>query len=45
MFEPLVTLQIGTKQIVLAEGLDVASAKLFMRLFSDDVRRYWHRHN
>ncbi len=45
VFEPLVTVQIGTQKIVLAEGLDVASAKLFMRLFSDDVRRYWHRHN
>ena len=44
-FEPLVTVQIGTQKIVLAEGLEVASAQLFMRLFSDDVRRYWHRHN
>lgn len=45
VFEPLVTVQIGTQKIVLAEGLEVASAQLFMRLFSDDVRRYWHRHN
>lgn len=45
VYEPLITIDLGVHKIVLAEGLDVPSAALFKRVFSDDVRRYWHRHN
>lgn len=45
VYEPLITIELGTRKIVLAEGLDVASATLFKRVFSEDTRRYWHRHN
>jgi hypothetical protein len=44
-FTPKIEIQVGVETITLAEGLEVAPAKLFMRLFGDDTRRYWHRHN
>ena len=44
-FAPKIEIQLGTQTITLADGLDVTAAKLFERLFSDDTRRYWHRHN
>jgi hypothetical protein len=44
-FTPKITLQVGTHLVTIADGLDVQSAKLFMRLFQEDTRRYWHRHN
>lgn len=44
-FTPKITLQVGTHLVTIADGLDVQSAKLFMRLFEEDTRRYWHRHN
>ena len=44
-FTPKIEIQFGTTKIVLAEGLEVEPAKLFMRLFTEDNRRYWHRHN
>ena len=45
LFEPKITVQVGTHVVTLADGLEVGPAKLFMRLFSEDTRRYWHRHN
>ena len=45
LFTPKIEIQVGTQTITLADGLDVAPAKLFMRLFAEDTRRYWHRHN
>jgi hypothetical protein len=44
-FEPKIEIQIGTQTITLAEGLDVTATRLFQRLFQEDIRRYWHRHN
>ena len=44
-FEPLIEIQLGTRRIVLAEDLDPVAGKMFMRLFEDDTRRYWHGHN
>lgn len=44
-FEPRITIQIGTRPIVLADGIEVEAGRLFMRLFSDDARHYWSRHN
>lgn len=44
-FDPLIEIQLGTQLITLGEELDPVAAKLFMRLFQDDIRRYWHRHN
>jgi hypothetical protein len=38
-------IQVGTQMITLADGLEKAPAQLFERLFTDDTRRYWHRHN
>lgn len=45
VYEPEISIDFGTQRIVLAEGLDVASATLFKRVFAEDIRRYWHRHN
>ncbi len=45
VFAPKITIQVGTNVITLADGLEVEPAKLFMRLFGEDTRRYWHRHN
>ena len=45
IFEPLVTIQLGVKTIVLADHLEPVAAKLFMRDFEYDIRRYWYRHN
>ena len=45
VYKPLITIVLGVHKIVLAEGLDVPSAALFKRVFSDDIRRYWHRHH
>ena len=44
-FEPLLTIQLGVKTVLLAEHLEPASGKLFEHLFRDDTRRYWHGHN
>ena len=44
-FEPLITLQVGVKTIVLVDHLDPASGKMFAHLFKNDTRRYWHGHN
>ena len=44
-FEPLLSIQLGVKTVVLAEHLDPTAGKLFQHLFSDDTRRYWHGHN
>lgn len=44
-FVPKIEIQLGTTTITLADGLEVEPAKLFMRLFTEDNRRYWHRHN
>ena len=44
-FEPLLSIQLGVKTVVLAEYLEPAAGKLFQHLFSDDTRRYWHGHN
>ena len=44
-FEPLLSIQLGVKTVVLAEHLEPASGKLFEHLFRDDTRRYWHGHN
>jgi hypothetical protein len=44
-FEPLITLQVGTKTVVLVEHLDAAAGKMFEHLFRNDTRRYWHGHN
>ncbi len=44
-FEPLLEIQVGTKRVVLAEDLDPVAGKMFMRLFEEDTRRYWHGHN
>lgn len=44
-FHPKIRIQVGTQTITLAEGLQADSAKLFMQLFEQDTRRYWHRHN
>lgn len=44
-FEPLVEIQLGTRNIVLAEHLDPVAGRMFMRLFEEDTRRYWHGHN
>jgi len=45
VFTPKIEIQVGVATIVLADGLDVPSAQLFERLFREDTRRYWHRHN
>ncbi len=44
-FEPCITIQIGTHRILLADGIEVEAGRLFMRLFSEDARHYWARHN
>lgn len=44
-YEPLITLQLGVKTIVLVDHLDAASGKMFAHLFKNDTRRYWHGHN
>ena len=44
-FEPLLSIQLGVKTVVLAEHLEPAAGKLFEHLFRDDTRRYWHGHN
>lgn len=45
VFEPLLEIQVGTRQVLLADTLDATAAKMFMHLFRDDTRRYWHGHN
>ncbi len=45
VFEPLLEIQVGTKTVLLADNLDPVAAKMFMHLFRDDTRRYWHGHN
>lgn len=45
VFVPRLEIQIGTERLLLAEHLDPAAGRLFERLFSGDVRRYWHGHN
>ncbi len=45
VFVPKITVQVGVNVLTLADGLEAQPAKLFMRLFQDDTRRYWHRHN
>jgi hypothetical protein len=44
-FEPKIEIQVGTRTIVLADNVDPIAGKLFMRLFGEDTRRYWHGHN
>ncbi len=44
-FEPHITIQVGTNRITLAEGVEAEAGKLFMRLFQEDTRHYWARHN
>ena len=44
-FEPLITLQVGVKTIVLVDHLDAAAGKMFAHLFQSDTRRFWHGHN
>ena len=44
-FEPLLSIQLGVKTVLLAEYLEPVPAKLFEHLFRDDTRRYWHGHN
>ena len=44
-FVPRITIQVGTNPIILADGIEVEAGRLFMRLYSDDARRYWSRHN
>lgn len=44
-FQPHIAIQVGMNRITLAEGVEVEAGKLFMRLFSDDTRQYWARHN
>jgi hypothetical protein len=44
-FAPHITIQVGTNRITLAEGVEVEAGRLFMRLFEEDTRHYWARHN
>jgi hypothetical protein len=44
-FEPRIEIQVGTRTVLLAEDVDPTAGKMFMRLFSEDTRRYWHGHN
>ncbi len=44
-FAPLISIQVGTSRITLAEGVEVEAGRLFMRLFEEDTRHYWARHN
>ncbi len=44
-FAPLITLQVGTKSVVLVEHLDEEAGKMFHHLFPNDTRRFWHGHN
>lgn len=44
-FTPKIEIQVGLQRIVLADDVDPAAGKLFMRLFSEQTRHYWHRHN
>jgi hypothetical protein len=44
-FTPEITIQVGTNKLILATGVEVEAGRLFMRLFSEDTRHYWSRHN
>lgn len=44
-FTPKFQIQVGLQTIVIADDIDPAAGKLFMRLFSEQTRHYWHRHN
>lgn len=45
VFKPRFEIQLGTRRVLLGEYLEPVTGTLFERLFSGDVRRYWHRHN
>lgn len=45
LFVPRFEIDLGTTTVIIAEGLEVAAAKLFEHRFRDDVRRYFHGHN
>lgn len=41
----LIKIQLGVHHLILAHAFEEVPAKLFVRNFQNDMRRYWHRHN
>lgn len=42
---PFFEITLGTKKLMIADGIDLNASLLFERLLRADIRRYWHRHN